>query len=551
MPPRYLHHAACLFLASTASAQSIELVSVSTNGTQGDDNSSGIFNTHCVSANGRFVLFFTRSHNFWLNDPDLPTGPDTDVFLRDRLLGTTTDVSEAFPNAISESISDDGEWVTFLSGGTTTWGQGISRSMIWERATGNVQPVSTGDLDSYSSVTSADGRYVAFAGRYLPNGVFNAPTQAWLLDRRTGSTVLASRTPAGAPGNQQVSGVSISADGLRVAFTSDASDLVPNDTNNASDVFVYDTLAQTVRRVSVDAQGVEGNYGSLWDSISADGRFVAFMSIATNFVPGFTSASQQLYRCEISTGAIDLLTVSSSGNHVSGQCGAVRLSGDGRLAFFSSGATTLVPNDVNQADDVFVRDTLNQTTVRISTALGGGEENGASELFSVSPDGRFVVFRSDANNLVPNDVNGVEDVFLLDRGPQCWISNYCTALPNSTGNAASISAQGVPSLSANNLVLACSGLPAATIGLFFAGTHAIDQSTPFGNGLRCVGGSLVQIGVVRANGSTATQVQDLSSPAYALVHAGDTRYFQFEYRNLAAGGAGFNTSDALLITFCP
>lgn len=547
MAPRYSWLASWIFLASIASAQTTELVSIATNGTQGDLGSIG----GLVSADGRFVLFASQAHTFWPNDPDIATGPDFDVFLRDRLLGTTTDLSEAFPNALPESMSADGEWVTFSWSGTTTWGHPVARSMLWERATGNLQPLVTGDLECYFAALSADGRYAAFIGRYLPNGVVNAVTQAYLLDRRTGSIVCASRTPTGLLGNGTAYTVAISADGSRVAFDSNASNLVPNDTNDSTDVFVYDARSGNVRRASVNAQGVEADFGAIRHTISADGRFVAFLSVATNLVPGPVPPGQMLYRKELSTGAVEMLTVTSAGTPVPAIQDDVKLSGDGRLAFFASEGTTLVPNDGNHAHDVFVRDTLNHTTERISTALGGGEANSNSFAMSVSSDGRFVAITSDASNLVANDVNGQRDVFVIDRGPQCWISSFCTAVPNSTGNAASISAQGVPSFTTNDLVLACDGLPPATVGFFFAGTHPYDPGVVFGNGLRCVGGDVIRLGIVHANGSVATQAQDLASAVYAGVQPGDTRYFQFEYRNQAAGGAGFNTSDALLVTFCP
>jgi hypothetical protein len=409
--------------------------------------------------------------------------------------------------------------------------------------------VSTGDLESSAAQISADGRYVAFVGKLLPVGVTVALTQALLLDRATGTTMLMSRTPAGAPGaGLNTSGLSISADGARVAFASDAADLVPGDTNGATDVFVYERATQTVRRLSVDAQGVQGNFGSLWPSISADGRFVAFMSVATNLVPGDTNAKQDFFRTELATGAIERLSVTSAGEQVFGQCGNVRLSGDGRLAFFSSDAPTLVPNDGNESYDVFLRDTEQHTTTRLAVGAGGAEPNGGSNVFSVSPDGRFIGLTSTATNLVPGDVNGVSDVFVVDRGPQCHASSFCTP---ATGGTAAIGMQGSTSLSANDLVLTCSGLPADTFGRFCLGTQPIDPGVPFGNGMRCIGGTIARLGLVQAVGTSATLAFDSTSSAFGAIRAGETRYFQLVYRDPAPGGSGFGTSDGLLVTFCP
>jgi hypothetical protein len=128
---------------------------------------------------------------------------------------------------------------------------------------------------------------------------------------------------------------------------------------------------------------------------------------------------------------------------------------------------------------------------------------------------------------------------------------FCTSLPDSTGQAATMSVTGSTSLSADAMTLTCSGLPSGSIGLFFHGSSALDPSLPFGNGVRCAGGSTHRLPVLVASGGFASQAQSFTWPAYAGLAAGDTLYFQLVFRDAAGGGALFNSSDAYAVTFCP
>jgi hypothetical protein len=150
-----------------------------------------------------------------------------------------------------------------------------------------------------------------------------------------------------------------------------------------------------------------------------------------------------------------------------------------------------------------------------------------------------VAFSQDANQ------NGVPDEC------ECATANFCIPLPNSTGAPALISLQGLPSLSLNNATLRCEQLPPTTTGLFFHGTNSLSPGTPFGNGRLCVTGGVRRLPLVQAVAGVVTQPQDFSGTAYAGIQAGTVRFFQFWYRNTAAGGAGFNLSDGLRVTFCP
>jgi Dockerin type I domain len=206
---------------------------------------------------------------------------------------------------------------------------------------------------------------------------------------------------------------SVSADGRFVAFESAANNLVPGDTNDKSDVFVVDRKTGTITRVSVAADGTEANDASFYGSISQDGRFVSFTSVASNLIPGVVG--QQIYEKDLQTGAIELVSRSSSGTPGDDVSLFSSASADGRYVAFDSAASNLVAGDTNASYDAFVFDRIQHTTERVSVSSTGAQANGLSGNPTVSADGRFVAFWSYASNLVPNDMNNTQDVFVRDR----------------------------------------------------------------------------------------------------------------------------------------
>jgi hypothetical protein len=169
-------------------------------------------------------------------------------------------------------------------------------------------------------------------------------------------------------------------------------------------------------------------------------------------------------------------------------------------------------------------------------------------LQSMSGDGRFLALRS--VNLTLPDAGATGGAYLADFGPGCSSQGYCTALPNSTGVPASIGMQGEASRSLNNFTLSAIDLPPNAIAIFASGTAPIDPGVPFGNGLRCIGGTLKRHHTLHAVTGVVIDFQDLTSPAYFGVSPGQVLYYQCVYRDPAAGGALFNTTDALAVTFC-
>ncbi|MGQ9682757.1 MAG: hypothetical protein ACUVX9_09495 [Anaerolineae bacterium] len=271
---------------------------------------------------------------------------------------------------------------------------------------------------SYYPAISSEGRHVVFAS-YATNlvpGDTNGKRDVFIHDRQTGQTTRVSVASDGTQGNGDSTYMSISADGRYVAFVSDATNLVPADTNGLSDVFVRDAQAGQTTRVSVASDGAQANGVSLFAAISADGRYVAFVSGASNLVPGDTNARDDVFLHDRQTGQTTRVSVASDGTQGNGHCAyAPAISADGRYVAFQSGASNLAPGDTNGQDDVFVHDVHTGQTARISVASDGTQGNGPSGAPSIAAEGHLVTFHSYASNLVASDTNGKPDVFVHDR----------------------------------------------------------------------------------------------------------------------------------------
>ena len=264
---------------------------------------------------------------------------------------------------------------------------------------------------------SADGNVVAFGSdaSNLVSGDTNQRRDAFVHDRSTGVTELVSVDSSGAIGNGNSSFPALSADGMVVAFWSDASNLVATDTNGASDVFVHDRTTGVTERVSVDSTGAQGNGSSYDAAISADGQIVAFSSSASNLVAGDTNGTTDVFVHDRSTGITELISVSSSGLQVKKPCTLDAISADGRFVVFDSLASALVPGDTNLVNDVFVHDRTTGTTERVSVDSSGVQGDRDSYGGSISDDGQIVAFQSSANNFAPNFSRAENGAFVHDR----------------------------------------------------------------------------------------------------------------------------------------
>jgi Tol biopolymer transport system component len=257
----------------------------------------------------------------------------------------------------------------------------------------------------------------AVATLVVGTGVAAAATPA-----AVGSGAVTARVPVG-PGGQQANGRSlepaISADGRFVAFRSGATNLVAGDTNGHWDVFVRDRVAQVTGRVSVGPGGQQANGRSRKPAISADGRFVTFQSSASNLVAGDTNGHNDVFVRDRVAQVTRRISVGPGGQQANSFSANPAISAGGRFVAFQSVASNLVAGDTNNANDVFVRDRAAQLTRRVSVGPGGQQANDNSFYPAISAGGRFVAFPSWATNLVAGDsTNECTCVFVRDRMTQ-------------------------------------------------------------------------------------------------------------------------------------
>ena len=281
------------------------------------------------------------------------------------------------------------------------------------------------DSPSEWASVSADGRYVAFgsAAGNLVKGGKKPRSDVFVRDRTLGTTEQVSLGPGTQPGNHDSYMPSISADGRYVAFVSVASNLAPGDPPKTWDVFVRDRKEGSTRCVSLDLQGEPGQGNAGYPAISADGRFVAFQSDAPGMVPGPASEGFQVYVHELATQKTECVSVVASGAPAATWSSWPAISGDGRFVAFVSSAG-LDGGGAFPSGHVFVRDRSNGTTVRASRNSAGAEADGTCDWASISRDGRFVAFPSTARNLgSPKSTHS--NVFLRDltQGTTKWVSH--------------------------------------------------------------------------------------------------------------------------------
>ena len=291
-----------------------------------------------------------------------------------------------------------------------------------------VRLAAIGNPDGASSQPSlsADARRVAFtsqATNLVPADGNGEVSDIFVYDQGFSTLTLISAGLDGAPANGRSDGPVLSADGSQVVFTSRADNLVPEDRNETADVFVF-LPATGLSRVSVANNGEEADGPSSEPDISADGRYVVFTSSAANLVEGDDNGRDDVFVRDMVTGATTLISAGRSDSSAAGDSAAPAISADGRYVSFSSDAPGLVAGDDNRRQDVFLRDLPAGRTQMISLARGGRAaqnkaiSGGFAAVSDVSRDGRFVAFESDATNLAGRDRNRRTDIFVRDTADQ-------------------------------------------------------------------------------------------------------------------------------------
>jgi len=426
---------------------SLELIDVDSNGVQANYRAQA----PAITPDGRYVVFHSKATNLVANDVN---GVE-DVFLRDRLLGTTTLVSMS---------------------STGTQGDGSSL---------------------YPSISDS-GRYVTFNSyaRNLVPGDFNNMWDVFVFDVALGAIHRVSIPAGGGWADNRSYGQRISSHGRWIVFTSDAGNLVPGDTNLATDVFLRDRWNQTTQRISVGPGGVESDQDSYVCGLTPDAHWCVFISLGTTLVSGDTNGLEDIFVCDTTTGVVTRVDVDAQGNEADGRAQAAAISDDGRFVAFSSLATNLLGSGNTlsgthlqlflhdrDADGNGVFDEAGGIDTRLLSvdAATGGEADGETGGIALTRDGLRVAFDSGADDLIASDTNGVPDVFLVNHGAAARVA-YGSGWAGSLGTPA-LTASADPILGTSISVDATNSLGAATVGLLILGGYPIDEPTGLGGSL--------------------------------------------------------------------
>lgn len=289
--------------------------------------------------------------------------------------------------------------------------------------TGEVRLVSSaaegtqGNDSSFDPAVSPDGSRVAFesdATNLVP-GDTNGKTDIFVKTLATGAIERITTASNGSQSNDSSYWEpQWSPGGTRVAFTSEASNLVPGDTNNGVDLFVKTLSTGAMQRVNTNSAGGQGQRGAQDPAWSPDGTAIAFSTYAADLVPGDTNNTGDVFVKHLGSGAIEIVSKSTTGSQANGFSGGPAWSPDGTRLAFTSSASNLDASDTNGAFDIFVKTLTSGAVQRVSTSTSSTQANGRSVGAAWSPDGTRIAFSSDASDLVSGDTNGLDDVFIKD-----------------------------------------------------------------------------------------------------------------------------------------
>ena len=383
-----------------------------------------------VSATGRFVVFASDADRLVAGD----TNGVRDIFVFDTEAHQTIRVSvgssgvQANAESHDQDISADGRYVVFSSKasnlvpGDTNGLEDVFVYDIIARTIVRVSVTSSGsqitDKDSQLPAITDDGRFVVFeseSAEFVKDDT-NKKRDVFIHDLNTRKTARVSINSKKEQGNDNSTYADISGNGRYVVFQSRASNLVRDDTNNAEDIFIRDRKRHTTSRISTTPDGNEGNNGSFSPSVSSTGRTVAFMSLTSNLVSNDTNGLKDIFVRDLYTGSIERVSVDSTGTESNGHSINPSMASGGKWVAFQSVADNLVVNDTNGQEDVFIHHLESGRTYRVSVSSTGQQGEHYSKDAAVSGTGQFVAFESWAQNLVPGDRNAMPDVFLRDLG---------------------------------------------------------------------------------------------------------------------------------------
>lgn len=381
--------------ANSSLAQRLDLVTEYPNGTQTDDQSR----EPSISEDGRYICFESRdslvpadTNHYW------------DIYVKDIVSGEIKLCSQTTNGVVGNSfstmaqISGDGSIVCFMSTANNLVPNDTNDQ--WDYFVHDLTTRETTRISVSSTGEQANG------GADCGCRVYKYPT--------------------------------VSYDGNLIAFQTNASNLAPNDNNELFDIYQRNRAAGTTVRVSVAMGNGDTNGSSFVRNGSPDGRFIVFYSTADNIVPNDTNGVRDIFIRDMQNGTIERCSIRTDGGQTNDISEAPDVSADGRYVAFASLASNLVPNDLNGVWDVFLRDRVLGTTVRISERTDGVEGNGYSRHPSISDDGRWITFHSLATNFLRGDTNNWRDTLLHDM--VTGETTYVSAGPDGIGDKPSLDA---------------------------------------------------------------------------------------------------------------
>jgi len=471
----------CLLLAglvlscATATSGTRERFSVSATG--GQENGGSWWPS--ISNDGRFVAWHSWAENLVPGDTNFVF----DVYIRDRVFGLNHLVSLSTTGQLGDEqsvypmISGDGLHVAFCSAADNLVpgvGNGVQQIYARDWQTGVTELVSVSpegdpaDALCDRPAMSGDGRYVVYQSTATNlNAHASATLAIYLRDRLAGTTTCLSVSPAGDMANGVSFAANITPDGRYVAFGSWATNLGPTVTTNVSNIYLLDRQSPppgtngTFEIVSL-ANGLSGAQGNGdarggRPALSANGRYVAFSSQASNLVDGDTNATDDVFLRDRNTGLTERVSVATGDSEGNGASGAdsyfLAVSDNGRYVTFDSLATNFVANDLNATWDVFQRDRVDATTTCLTVGIDGLTGTLKSGYYGIatSSSGAYTVFDSHATNLVANDTNTCMDTFLwtleeTPSGPPVLAINQDDVYTNSRAVNLDVIANGVSQL---------------------------------------------------------------------------------------------------------
>lgn len=406
-----------------------QMVSTDSSGNETTDFHIGSGFVPSISQDGRYIAFGSNSTHLVSGD----TNGKWDIFVKDMQTGNVVRANTSSSGAQMTTgftygeakISANGKYVAFAAsdpGLVTGDSNGYQDVFVKNLVTGDIQIATLTNSGGQSNAStqqfniSADGRYVVFisAASNLVTGDTNGKQDVFVRDMVNGTTTLISKSASGTLANGNSNGYpTISCDGAYVAFIANASNLVANDTNGQSDVFLVNRLDGAVTDVTLAANS-EMNLGI--PQLSCDGSTLLFTSAASNLVSGDTNGLTDLFAYSIREGTFERINVSSSGAQattysVSPTNPSQYMNFDGQKVVFETVDSGMVSGDTNAAMDIFIRDRAAGTTERLSMRNATTQTTVGSDSAAISADGNYALFMTNDSGIVAGDTNGLSDLF--------------------------------------------------------------------------------------------------------------------------------------------